>query len=397
MNVSFKPIVHLHRQRKDGNYSVMIRIGFKSEYAFIETGFSVPKSALNRKGEIKNLTILDGCNKLISEYRELTYLLPDIATMNVQAIKSFILEGKSLKTPLNYSKLFRQYLEENKNSPSKSIYSAAYNHLTDFFGNDVMVNDITPVFLQRFENYLSGRMGSRGVELYLSRIRAVYNWIMDEYEYKGYSFRYPFRKYKIPRSVRNDVEALSKEQLLAIINTPLRGVRANRSRDLFVISLLSLGTNAKDLFLLESFDDRMVYKRSKTRKIRKDEAKISIKIEPELRPYLEKYKGHNRALIFSEWYSSPKQLNRMNIAGLSSVSSQIRSIYGKDFIGHLEFYDARRSFASALRNKLGFSVDDVALCLNHVDSGKRITNLYIERDWSVIDKANRAFIDWLFH
>lgn len=49
-----------------------------------------------------------------------------------------------------------------------------------------------------------------------------------------------------------------------------------------------------------------------------------------------------------------------------------------------------------MRNRLDISKDNVALCLNHVDKNTRITDVYIEIDFSLNDKHNRMFIDWLF-
>src|SRR5690606_12611881 len=114
-----------------------------------------------------------------------------------------------------------------------------------------------------------------------------YNWMMDEYIYKGYQFIYPFRAYKVPPAmyeVRDFCNILTKEQLRAIIEVPLTGVQETRARDLFVISLLTLGTNAKDLYQLEKVGKRVEYKRSKTRGRRKDGAFISIDVQPELKP-----------------------------------------------------------------------------------------------------------------
>lgn len=396
MSVSFKAVVFKNEPKEDGSYTVYIRVGLKSKYSYIGTNLVAPKSGLNRKGKIINTIIIDKTNTLISEYRELVNSLPSLDGFTTQSIKTFILEGKSLKTPLNYSALFSQYLEENKKSPSYSIYKATLNHLTSFAGGEILVNSITPKFLKEFQLYLSSKMGDRGVQLYLSAIRSFYNEVMDDYEYKGYSFRYPFRKFSIPSSRSREVKALTKRQLVAIRDVELEGLRANRSRDLFIMSLLSLGTNAKDFYLLENIDSRITYNRSKTQNRRSDNAFFSVAVQPELLPYLEKYKGNNRALILSEWYANPPKLNEAIYQGLRQVVAQINTKHGENFVSHIEYYDARRTISSTMLNHLGIGIDVIGLCLNHVDHKNKTTWGYIERDWSVIDAANRKFIDWLF-
>ena len=100
MQISFKPIVHLHRQRKDKKYSVIIRIGFKSKYVFLKTEYAVDKTDLNKKGDIKNRNILDKCNILIAKYREITDNLTEIKLLSVQEIKQEIENYVSTKKSL---------------------------------------------------------------------------------------------------------------------------------------------------------------------------------------------------------------------------------------------------------------------------------------------------------
>lgn len=65
--------------------------------------------------------------------------------------------------------------------PSARIYQTTYNHLTGFMSN-LYASKATPRFLELLENYLSKNgveVGDRGMIVYLSRIRAVYNMMMD--------------------------------------------------------------------------------------------------------------------------------------------------------------------------------------------------------------------------
>lgn len=395
MKVSFKPTFHRHRKRSNNTYSVVIKVGIKSRYAFIDTDLSISDKDINKKGEIKNTFILGKCYDYIEGYKSSLLNAGDLSDYNVQMVKEYLLEYKDVEKGLDYVELFNEYLNINKNSPSYDIYKATFNHLNRFCKNGIMVDDITPRFLTEFENYLKSRMGSRGVELYLGRIRAVYNWIVDEWSYKGFVFNTPFRKFKIKKSTPPKTTALTKEQLRAIIEIEPVGLRANRARDLFVISLLACGTNAIDIYKLESIGVRLEYNRSKTRDRRDDEAFISIKIEPELKVYLEKYSDGVGGLLFSQWYANPPKLNEAIWKGLKSLREQINKKHGVNFIVKLEYYDARRSLASIMRNKLGISTEDVRNVLNH-ESKFKTTDIYIEVDFTRNDECNKMFIDWLY-
>lgn len=423
MNVNFKIVVYQNKQRKDRTFPVNIRIGYKSKYALIETGLSAGETELkplvkSKKNitsnskiirEVRNSHLLDICNKKISKYNELIRQLelPENSAIlpynfNVQDIKEVLLRGTIAGQRLDFIQQFEKYLKVNSESASIGAYKATYNHLRAFAGISLLVDDITPNKLKEFETHLKStvnrwgkNMGSRGINLYMNAVRTVYNWIMDEYVYKGYTFLYPFRKYKVPVAKYDDTVALSKQQLRAIIETPLTGLRVNRVKDWFVISLLSLGTNAKDLYELETVGKRIEYKRSKTKDKRKDEAFISIKVEPELKPYLKKYWYKIGTSPLAQLYSSPSTLNTTIREGMKQIVKQVNAVHGEGFLGQIGFYDARRTMASVMRNKLEISKDDVSKCLNHVD-GNRTTDIYIEQDFTIIDKCNRKFIDWLY-
>lgn len=56
---------------------------------------------------------------------------------------------------------------------------------------------------------------------------------------------------------------------------------------------------------------------------------------------------------------------------------------------------SRHSWATIARNECEVSMDDVSICLNH-KSGHSVTDTYVKKDWSVIDRANRKVIDFVF-
>lgn len=415
MKVSFKPLVYLYKQRddieivcKDKTFAVTIRIGYKKKYAHIETRYRAGKTELKpfkkegqKIGELKNGFLTDKCNGIIADYNAIIREaeLPDNST--VQDIKELLLKGTAKPDAIDFLREFERYIEKNRASASYRIYSTTYNHLRSFAGVRLPIENISPNYLTDFQRYLEPKMGSRGVNLYMSRVKVIYRWVMDDYESKGYQFSYPFsrtqsgNKYQIPKAKYAKTVALTKEQLRAIIEAPLTGIRANRARDLFVISLLSLGTNAKDLYLLDSIGKRIEYNRSKTKGKREDEAFISIAVQPELKPFIFKYWGKVSTSPLAQMYASPEQLNKAILYGLKQVVKQVNQVYGEGFLWDVDYYDARRSMASIMRNKLYISKGDVAQCLNHVD-GNRTTDIYIEQDFTLIDRCNRMFIDWLF-
>ena len=61
----------------------------------------------------------------------------------------------------------------------------------------------------------------------------------------------------------------------------------------------------------------------------------------------------------------------------------------------ITFYSARHSFATIARNKCRKSKDDVAMALNHVDQTRKTTDIYLGKDWTIIDEVQLAVVELL--
>lgn len=64
-------------------------------------------------------------------------------------------------------------------------------------------------------------------------------------------------------------------------------------------------------------------------------------------------------------------------------------------LSEVTFYWARHTFANVARNKCRMSKDDIALALNHVDEGNRTTDIYIAKDWKIVDDVQRKVMEKL--
>ena len=158
------------------------------------------------------------------------------------------------------------------------------------------------------------------------------------------------------------------------------------ARDLFMLSYYMCGINAADLFQIDNsniFKGRLEYNRSKTRDKRKDHAFISIKIVNEAKPLLEKYLGK---LQFR--YATIGEFNK-------ALSYGMRDLCASNNLKGVTYYWARHSVGTIARNKCRMSTDDIGLALNHVDQGKKTTDIYIEKDWTIVDELQGKVIKLL--
>ena len=104
------------------------------------------------------------------------------------------------------------------------------------------------------------------------------------------------------------------------------------------------------------------------------------KIVDEAKPLLEKYIGK-----LAERYSTIGNLKK----ALSKEMAEICRLTG---LSEVTFYWARHTFGNTARNECRMSKDDIALALNHVDEGNRTTDIYIAKDWKIVDDVQRKVI-----
>lgn len=151
-----------------------------------------------------------------------------------------------------------------------------------------------------------------------------------------------------------------------------------------------MGMNSADLYNATEFDGEYItYYRTKTKDRRNDNAKMIVRVHPIIQPLVNKYKGKERVFNFYERFSSMADLNRAINIGLKEVGYKIG-------INNLQFYAARHSMATIAINKAGINKYIVNEMLCHTDSSMKVTDLYIQKDFTPINEANFKLIEYVF-
>lgn len=115
--------------------------------------------------------------------------------------------------------------------------------------------------------------------------------------------------------------------------------------------------------------------------------RLSIRIEPECRELISKYSNGTLLSSIRDRYSNYDNFLKAMNKELKVVSSELN-------LGvPLSTNWARHSWASIARNKAGISKADIDFCLGHVSNEYKMADIYIETDYSICDRANRAVLD----
>jgi hypothetical protein len=402
---TFKALVFEHHKKSDGTYNVKIRVSHNRAVKYLSTTKFVTKADLTKGFRIKNIEISDDLDNLVKRYRDACNAYGEgLKLLSIEQVVDLISKPAPGSLTLDFVAYGKEQVNKLKAEGRIGTargYDVALNSLVRFMGRDkIDVMEINSRLIQNWITWLGERSEGRAESLYPSAIRAVHNLAKRDYNDEDAGIvripLSPFKRAVIPRTPEPKSRALEIDQIRAIRDLPdteiyQRGVnRCNLARDLFMLSFYLVGMNAVDLYNCTEYKDgRIIYNRTKTHRRRSDHAKISIKVEPEAIPLIEKYRdpAGKRVLCFHNSYSH----DTFSTAIQEGVR-QIRPFVGVDW---LTFYAARHSWATIAANEAGVNKYTVHQALNHVDKAMEITDRYIRKDWSLIDKANRAVLDLL--
>lgn len=249
--------------------------------------------------------------------------------------------------------------------------------------------DITVDYLKDFIKHVGGRNNRNSQNIHLRYIRAVFNDAIDA----GITTAYPFRSVKIrPLPVKK--KALSVGELRTLFAYPCEPWQ-EEYRDMFKLMFLLRGVNAVDLFsasLTQIVKGRFEYRRSKVGTL------FSVKIEPEAKAIMEKYKGRDYLLSPLDRFKNHEDyLHRMN-DGLKAIGRPLGKrgkVLGDGLFPDLSSNWARHSWATV---GIGLDIpkDIISRGLGH-SFGVPVTDIYIKYDMKKVDEANRRIIDYVLY
>ncbi len=405
-------VVYQDQKKADGTYNVKIRVFHRKERRILDTTHFVTDRQLDKDYKIKDRQLIKVLDEILDGYREsITLLGPKLDFMHVEELKNYLRDKDKDVDFIAFCGQHIESLKKGKRNGTANNHRAVRNSLIDYFKKEsVSIIEINSGMLVAYEKWLrtdrtmkrinqlnkevitiEKGMKDGGVYAHMRDLRTLFNEARRFYNNEDIGIikikHYPFIKYKIGAPPKTRKRNMPGEQLIKLKNCVVEpGGRAELARDLFLLSFYMCGMNAVDFYNLDSYNPqstRLEYNRSKTTGVRDDDAFISIKIVPEAKPLLEKYIGKLR-----DRYSTYNGLD-------TALSKGMKILRKMTDIPDITFYWARHTFATIARNRCKMNKDDIAEALNHVDGDHKITDIYIEKDWSIVDKVQAAVTKFL--
>lgn len=415
---TLKQIILPHHKKEDNTWNVKIRLTHKRKSTYMDTNYFVSSKQLNKSFALKDTFIL---KKVLDEVEAYRNKLNDFGSkydyLDVWQLAEKLNEIEETKlgnikpddiNVISFGRNRINELRELKRTSSAGNMTTVVNSLEDYFKSDfVPITAITAKMLTKYELYLKRPralkrynqfselvttnepgLTDNGIHCHFRDLRILFNNIKDHYNDDDLGIvvvkHYPFKKFKIKRYKPRRKRKLTIAQVQAIRDfVAPKDSRIELAKELFMLSFYLCGMNAVDIYKMRASTTapkRIDYSRSKTASRRTDDAFISINLIKEARSIFMKYAG-----ALSERYSDHRTLDQAIAYGMRAIGKMLK-------IANLEFYDARHAFADFARNKCRFSVDDIALALNHIDDDNFVTDLYLSKDWSIIDEIQASVI-----
>ena len=299
--------------------------------------------------------------------------------------------------------VYNEYITLCRKTNTANTYKYSLKNLTEYCDTEIdslRFKDITGAWLRKYQNWLLDVKGMEvnGANVYLRNLRTIFNYAINNCFTKA---RYPFKDIDMS-TTEPDKRLIPYETFLEWATFPLKDGRAFY-RDMFMLSFYLCGIRPVDLLHVKKSqveDGRLVYFPEKLN----GRTRLSIKIEPEAWEIINKYAGKEYLIDALESRTDYKEFCKHWNRAIRAVGEDIyekkvgrkgkeyQVVKHKGIIPYMTVYYARTCFATYMYNIMDTPMDTISQALGH-KSGLKVTNFYVKRDTSRVDKANRDLID----
>ncbi len=250
---------------------------------------------------------------------------------------------------------------------------------------DLAFGQMTEQFIYDYQNYVLDEKGlsTETVRHYLAIVKKVCRKAYKE----GYSERFLFQHFTLPRQKENTPRALSRESFEKIrdLDIPESKPSYILARDLFLFACYA-GTAYADTVSITRenlyTDDEgalwLKYRR------KKNEYTASVKLLPEAISLIEKYHDDSRETLFPMMYHPNLRQRMKGLALMAGIKE------------NLVYHMARHSFASLITLEQGVPIESISRMLGHTNL--ETTQVYArvtpQKLFDDMDKFIEATKDW---
>lgn len=408
--ITTKPIILTSNRRRDGTYLIFIRVYFAGKVRRVPTSLTCGPGDITRSGRIKSQEVLDKAGAIARRMLDSVSSLTD-ADLEGRDVDWVVAKMKCAERLHNFRLDFFEFAQEvleGKSPGARVQYITALNAFSDFLGRrEIDINDITRQMITGFLSWMAKdramkahktpnkgisptgrrRIPNGAESRHIAKLSHIYARAKDLYNDEDSGAivipRSPFQGLGMKAPLSHGQESLGVELMQRVIMARHHLGTVQTALDCFVLSFALMGANLADLYeagagkkLREG--EVWIYQRRKTRGRRADGALMRVVVPEEIYGRL----GALDGLL--------KMAGKPEFA-TAKVNMGLARWCEDEGVPRFTFGAARHTWATLAR-KAGVEKATVDEGLCHVGDF-RITDIYAERDWDLINLGNRRVLD----
>ena len=406
---TFKAVVRAHHQRRDGKYPVSIRLTHNRESVYLPTGLYVSKKQINTKYfELKDQFVIERTNETIRSYEQSLLAIATDELLNMTA-KELVLKIAKKHNEIEFISFARE-LQKDKTFKSTAL-PTVFSILEKMGHSTLMLRQIDSVFVTQFVRKMESielpatkKKGETRQKIYSSEtknkiilaFRTAFNRAVENVsKERRHMYASAFDDIKLYKKEAHSVDSVPVPLIRKFFSITYDSPLQEMTKDMLMLSFCLGGMNLGDMLLMkkENYKEgRITYYRNKIKGNRADGGITSVKVEPEIQDLFDKYTSlSNDEYLFN--FNGIRWVEKVSSRNFGMNVERMCRLKG---LPHITPYQFRHSVGTIGRNKCGFSKDDVGMLLNHRGQ-TTVDDAYIDYDWSINDKINRAILDYVFH
>ena len=392
----------VHRD-SDAVWRIFVVVRHHHDTILIPTELYATEIELTKNNRLGNGPLMAACRRIMRRYqRRLASLRLDTYDIDTGTVAA-ILRGQE-DVDLDFLKFYRKWMEVRQDL-HQSKYRGTYNKFVRFIGSETLsVRSLSKQLLRRFELSLAEYPSTAAMAVFcirhvFSEMRLVYNDLDDGIPVIKRNLDDYSRAVRYIRG-RQGI-ALTVDQVRQVAALPdytkYNNICYNLARDVFVISFMTMGMTAADLYECEyDGDGNIVFEKTRSRHVRDDRGLTRIKPHPLLEPYLQKYgdkasrrKEHRKVFRFHRTIGRRELFAQDICRGMAMVGKAVG-------IPGLTLACARESMISIALYDVGISKESLLEMLNVRSKEYRDTDKYLRISLNDVHNENRRLIDYVF-
>ena len=412
MLITFKPVIYPQGKRADGTWPVYIRVYFDGKIRRIPTTLVARQGDVTRSGALKSQVINEKANDLIKRLRG-TIAHFTVFELEDHGIDWIVEKMRSAlmteKFHLDFFEFGDEWIQKKKPSTRRS-YITALSALERHLGRRTLdVNDITKAMLLQFvetiENepkmhfsYKTGKITkgkTRKVKgassRHLMKLEAIYQAAKYQYNDEDSGIilipRSPFSTIERIYPVSKGQSSVGAEVMQRMISAQVRTKMEREALDLFVVSFALMGVNLADLYFATPPQGGVwKYNRMKTRDRRADGAPMQVAVPEEIAPFIARLQDGPEGW----WLPSLHRISAKKDVCTAKINAGLSKWCKRENIPEFTLNAARHTWATLAQ---GWGVDKAMVAESLIHKGDyKITDIYLEKNWDLLAKANRVVL-----